>query len=158
MNESPGVRVLFIFQSLLGFIVVASLLVEAQLTERRAEGEGGGFIVRTETEEDHPDQDLEQTTKAMYVTLAKVVLLWIVGSLFIAYYEDQDASEASYFIWVSMSTIGFGDWCVQKDLTKILVAIFLLLSCSLVVSVNSSHSLNLGGLSSNPIFSASRVT
>jgi hypothetical protein len=51
--------------------------------------------------------------------------LWVVGTLFYHFVEGMELNVAWYFTWVSITTIGYGDICVESTTAKVFTAFFL---------------------------------
>jgi hypothetical protein len=126
IDESPGMKILFMIQSILGFSLLASIALESELAIKRAELAGKEFLVRGEDEESHPDDDLKRSGNAIRLTVARVVLLLLGASIFYSYQEDLEAMTSLYFAYVSLSTIGFGDYTVHSAASKVFTAVLLL--------------------------------
>jgi hypothetical protein len=144
LEVGNGIKVLFVLQSFSGFILAGILSVEIALATKRAEAEKD-FIVRGDDEETHPDDDIDTASVALKKTALQVLLWWAIGTIFYRFAEDgpdggfgdygNPWGTAWYFTWTSISTIGFGDICVQTDTAKIFTCFFLLLACAQVAGL-----------------------
>jgi hypothetical protein len=136
-DESGMVRIIFFLQSLGGFILITAILTNMSVAAKEAET-AKDFVVRTDDEEDHPDEDLANTLAAIKSDGFKLLVLCGLLAVFLMHYEGYDASTALYFVYVSVSTVGFGDLCVETDLAKIVVCFFLLFGCAIFANVIGS--------------------
>jgi hypothetical protein len=144
LEVGNGIRVLFVLQSFSGFVMAGILSVEIALAGTRAEAEKD-FIVRGDDEETHPDDDIDIKSAELKRTALKVLMWWAIGTIFYRFAEDgpdggfgeygSPWGTAWYFTWTSISTIGFGDVCVQTDTAKIFTCFFLLLACAEVAGL-----------------------
>jgi hypothetical protein len=129
------VRLLFYSQSLTGFLVISLILIENQITVKRAELALDGFLIRGEGEENHPDLDLILVRRRIFFRLLKVGALFATSTAFYASEEGWSLNDAFYFSWTSISTIGFGDFRPTKMSSKIFTSFFLLSGCGLFASL-----------------------
>jgi hypothetical protein len=122
-------RIFFVLQSLTGFIILSSIFINVTVAVRTAESLVDGFVVRGEAEETNPDDDLKAAREQIKATFIKLGLLSGVGAWFYMIHDEMSFSNATYFVYVSLSTVGFGDLCPADDLSKIFTSIFILLGC-----------------------------
>jgi hypothetical protein len=144
LEVGNGIRVLFVLQSFSGFILAGILSVEVTLATTRAEAEKD-FIVRGDDEETHPDDDIDIKLAELKKGALQVFMWWAIGTIFYRFAEDgpdggfgeygNPWGTAWYFTWTSISTIGFGDVCVQTDTAKIFTCFFLIVACAQVAGL-----------------------
>ena len=52
----------------------------------------------------------ERVRVPIYVSMVMVVLYIVLGAVLFSMWEDWEASEAAYFCFITLATIGFGDF------------------------------------------------
>jgi hypothetical protein len=130
MDQELYVQILFVVQSTIGFILGTFLVVEVELTSKRAELAGGNdFIVRSDDEESHPDDDMEIFVQSFKRTALHMMSISVLAVAFYCYQQGMTLRHSIYFVYVSVTTIGFGDIVVESDLGKICTCIFLMFGC-----------------------------
>jgi hypothetical protein len=133
-DESNMVRALFFIQSLGGFILITAIATNSTVTVRSAET-ALDFVVRADDEEPHPDEDLADIVGVIKTETATLLVLSGLMAALVMHQEGYDWQTALYFVYVSVSTVGFGDLCVETDISKIAVCCFLLYGCLLFANV-----------------------
>ena len=69
---------------------------------------GGGPVI-IDDDEDEDEDDEESISVPLTITLAVIGVYIFLGALMFGAWEDWDYIDASYFCFVTVSTIGFGD-------------------------------------------------
>eukprot|EP00935_MAST-01C_sp_MAST-1C-sp1_P001793 g1793.t1 len=133
-DQSDTLQAVFFVQSLGGFILITALVTDYNVAVKGAET-AKTFIVRTDEEEDHPDADLANTLVDIRLDFLKLLAICGLMVALLMHQEGYDARTALYFTYVSVSTVGFGDFCVETDLSKLAVCVFLLLGCFVFASL-----------------------
>jgi hypothetical protein len=130
MDQPTYVQLLFVLQSTIGFVLGTFLVVEIELTSKRAElADGNDFIVRSDDEESHPDDDYAAFMASFRRTCAQMIVIAIIATTFYCYQQGMDLKHSIYFVYVSTTTIGFGDIVVESDIAKLFTCVFLMFGC-----------------------------
>ncbi len=70
--------------------------------------EKGGAMVVDDDEDDEDEED-ERISVPLTITMGVIAFYIFMGALLFGFWEDWEALDASYFCFVTVSTIGFGD-------------------------------------------------
>lgn len=96
-------------------------------TEESSHSGGGNYIDRIETSEDsESNADYNEDTSTITVPLTVCLMIMIgyimFGGLLFAKWEKWDLLNGSYFCFISLSSIGFGDLVPGFEVRKIFYA------------------------------------
>ncbi len=71
-------------------------------------GKGEPIVVEDDEEEEEDEED-ERISVPLTITMGVIAFYIFVGALLFVFWEGWEALDASYFCFVTVSTIGFGD-------------------------------------------------
>lgn len=71
----------------------------------------------------------------LMISLGSILLLVLFGTWFFAYSEHWRTLDAFYFTIMTITTVGYGDFVPRHDLSKLVTAIYSMISIPIVLFV-----------------------
>ena len=73
--------------------------------------DGGGPVIIEDDDDDEDEEEEEQISVPLTITMAVIAVYILIGAaMFTVWEDDWDILISSYFSFVTVSTIGFGDY------------------------------------------------
>jgi hypothetical protein len=79
--------------------------------------------------------DLRDIVKNLYISVALLVILYVVGTIFYHKTEGWSYLNCIYFITITIATVGYGDLVPTTDLGKMFTVFIILIGVSIFLSL-----------------------
>ncbi len=79
--------------------------------------------------------DLRDIVKNLYISIALIAILYVIGTIFYHKVEGWSYLDCIYFITTTLSTVGYGDFYPTNDISRIFTIFIILIGVSIFLSL-----------------------